>query len=99
AARLHPSGEVFGGRTAVSIAGHFGAEFGPGGAADRADTSGLVADRVEPRLVLLEDVLVPANPDRKLAGCCARRAAAHGRIQHVRTSLGEGSAELLHDAR
>jgi len=43
--------------------------------------------------------LSSADPDRELAGRRPCRAAAHGRVQHVRTLLGEGSVELLHDAR
>jgi hypothetical protein len=63
-------------------------ELGHGGAADRPDIGGLIADRVEHCLVSVEDVFISADPDCELAGCCTRWAAAHGRVQHVRTLLG-----------
>src|SRR5262245_47232266 len=44
-------------------------------------------------------MFVPADPDCELAGCCTSWAAAHGRVQHVRTLQGEGSVELLHNTR
>jgi len=62
--RLHAHGEGFGERTDDCIPRHVVDELGHGGAADRADIGGLVADSVEHGLVLVENVFVPSYPDR-----------------------------------
>ena len=94
-ARLHAEGEGFGERTDDRIARHIVDELGHGGAADRPDIGGFVADRVEHGHVSVENVFVPADPDRELAGCRTSRTAAHGRVQHVRTLPGEDSVSFF----
>jgi hypothetical protein len=74
-------------------------KLGHRGTANRAHIRGLISDRVEHGLVLVEDVFVAANPDREFAGCRAARAAAHRGIEHVQTLFGKGRVQFLHDAR
>jgi hypothetical protein len=97
-ARLDAQGEGFRERTDERIARHVVDELGDRRGADRPDIGGLVAHRVEHGLVSVEHVLVPADPDRELAGRCARGAAAHRRVQHVRALPGKGGVQLLHEA-
>ena len=73
-AALDAHGEDLGQRGLDGIAGAVVHELGDRAGADRADVAGLVADGVEHGLVLVEDRLVAADPDRELAGLGARAA-------------------------
>jgi hypothetical protein len=46
---------------------------------------------LEHGLVSVENAFIPADPDCELAGCGTSWAAAHRRVQHMRTLEGEGS--------
>ena len=65
--RLDAHGERFGQRALDHVARAVVHQLGDRPRADRADVHDLVADRVEHRLVLGEDVRVAADPDRELA--------------------------------
>ena len=101
--RLHPAldahGKDLGQRRLNGIAGAVVHELGHRAGADRADVAGRVAEGVEHGLVPVEDRLVAANPDRKLAGLGARGPAADRCVEQMHPALGKDLLDPAHQGR
>ena len=67
--------------------------------ADGPDVVGLIADRVENRLVTFEHVLVAADPESQATRLGATRPAAHRRVEHVDPLLLELFVDPPHERR
>ena len=65
--------------------------------ADRSDVVGLIPDRVEDGLELLEGGLVAADPQREPSRLRPARPAAHRRVEHVDAARLEDRVETTDD--
>src|SRR5260370_29349972 len=79
--RLDAHREYFGQCALEHVAGTVMHELRHGRRADWADVARLIADRVEDRLVLVEDLAIAADPDCELAGRGSTRTAPYRRVQ------------------